>query len=241
MLDLQARVHLEKVEGAVAVEQELDGAGVAVADRLRSEHRGLAHAPPQVGIDHRRGGLLEHLLVSALKRALALAQRHHASMLIAQHLDLDVTRLDHVALDVDRTVTEAGFGLGARGAEGRGQVFGPVDATHALAATARGRLDHDREADARRLVLGSLAVGDRILAAGHHRYAGVDHQPPALDFRAHGCDGRRRRTDEGDATRRAGRSEVGILGQEAIARMHGIGADTLGEVDDGVAAQVRGR
>ena len=34
MLDLQARVHLEEVERAVVVEQELDGAGVGVADRL---------------------------------------------------------------------------------------------------------------------------------------------------------------------------------------------------------------
>ena len=35
MLDLQPRVHLEEVEAAVFVEQELDRAGVGVADRLR--------------------------------------------------------------------------------------------------------------------------------------------------------------------------------------------------------------
>ena len=42
MLDLQARVHLEEVERAVRVEQELDRAGVGVADRLRDRRGGRA-------------------------------------------------------------------------------------------------------------------------------------------------------------------------------------------------------
>jgi len=35
MLDLQPRVHFQEVKAAVFVEQELDGAGVRVADALR--------------------------------------------------------------------------------------------------------------------------------------------------------------------------------------------------------------
>ena len=42
MLDLQAGVHLEEEEVAVLVD-ELDGAGVVVADRLGRLDRGLAH------------------------------------------------------------------------------------------------------------------------------------------------------------------------------------------------------
>ena len=39
MLDLDARVHLDEVERAVLVHQELDGAGVGIADRLeRVDH-----------------------------------------------------------------------------------------------------------------------------------------------------------------------------------------------------------
>ena len=43
MLDLQARVHLEEVELAVLVEQELDRAGVGVADRAGDERRAVGH------------------------------------------------------------------------------------------------------------------------------------------------------------------------------------------------------
>ena len=46
MLDLQPRVHLEEVEPAVVVEQELDRAGVGVADRLR-DGRGRAASSPR--------------------------------------------------------------------------------------------------------------------------------------------------------------------------------------------------
>ena len=43
MLDLQARVHLEEVERPVVVEQELDRAGVGVADGGRDRGRGVGH------------------------------------------------------------------------------------------------------------------------------------------------------------------------------------------------------
>ena len=39
MLDLQPRVHLEEVEAAVFVEEELDGAGVGVADASSRRRR----------------------------------------------------------------------------------------------------------------------------------------------------------------------------------------------------------
>ena len=44
MLDLQPRVHLEKVEALVLRGDELDGAGRVVADRLGERDRLLAHA-----------------------------------------------------------------------------------------------------------------------------------------------------------------------------------------------------
>ena len=55
MLDLQPRVHLEEVERAVLVEQELDRAGVGVADgaRDRGRRRGdrAAAAPASTASD----------------------------------------------------------------------------------------------------------------------------------------------------------------------------------------------
>ena len=57
MLDLQPRVHLEEVEAAVLVEQELDRAGVGVADRLR-DGRGRRGHPPRAAPATRRATAL---------------------------------------------------------------------------------------------------------------------------------------------------------------------------------------
>ena len=45
-----------------------------------------------LGVEGRRGGLLEHLLVAALQRAVALAEMHAVAVAVAQHLDLDMAR-----------------------------------------------------------------------------------------------------------------------------------------------------
>ncbi len=48
----------------------------------------------------------QYLLVTALQRAVALAQMDAAPMAVAEHLDLDVARLLEIFLDVDSAVTE---------------------------------------------------------------------------------------------------------------------------------------
>ena len=53
-------------EAAVAVEQELDGAGADVADGARGGDGGVAHARAQVVVDGGGGRLLDDLLVAAL-------------------------------------------------------------------------------------------------------------------------------------------------------------------------------
>ena len=118
VLDLDARVHLHEVEAPVAVEQELDRAGVLVAARARAERdRGVAHLLAQLGRERRRRRLLDQLLVAALDRALALAQVDDVAVAVAEDLELDVARLDQVLLEVDRAVAEGLRRLVARGGE----------------------------------------------------------------------------------------------------------------------------
>ena len=77
MFDLEARVHLEKVEpGAVAValDQELDGPGIPIAGRARRGHRGVTHPGTQGRRQRRRRALLDNLLMAALDRAFALEE-----------------------------------------------------------------------------------------------------------------------------------------------------------------------
>jgi len=90
MLDLDAGVHFDEVKQAVLIHEELDGAGVGIADILE----GLDDAAAQL-VAHARGqghgrGLFHQLLVAALDAALALAKMQDVSVAVAQHLKFDV-------------------------------------------------------------------------------------------------------------------------------------------------------
>src|SRR6266850_6496083 len=105
MFDLQPRVDLEEVELAVA-EDELDGPGVDVAGGSRGPDRGRAHRGPDLGCHHRRRGLFHDLLMAPLDRALALAQVDRIAVAVADDLDLDMSRLAHISLQVDGAIPE---------------------------------------------------------------------------------------------------------------------------------------
>ena len=77
MLDLQARVHFHEPEAArfeprLGAGDELDGAGADIADGARSFDGRTAHLGTQLRRHARCGRLLDHLLVAALQRAVAL-------------------------------------------------------------------------------------------------------------------------------------------------------------------------
>ena len=93
VLHLDARVHLDEVVVPLLVEQELHGAGVAVADlpgdlqRVGAERFAL---PPGQA---ERGGEFHHLLVAPLDGAVALVEVDQVAVAVAQHLHLDVLRV----------------------------------------------------------------------------------------------------------------------------------------------------
>ena len=109
MLHLEPRIHLQKIEArlvAGAVEQKLHRAGVAVAGRARNRDGGLAHARAQRGRQRNGRRFLDHFLMPALQRALALEQVDHVAVMVGQDLDLDVARTIDQALDVERAVAK---------------------------------------------------------------------------------------------------------------------------------------
>ena len=146
MLDLQPRVHLEEVEPAPspgALEQELDRAGVAIAD-ARAPRR-----PPPAPMAARSAGVSAgdglssiDLLMPALDRALALEQVDDVAVRVGEHLDLDVARPLDEALDVERAVAERRHAPRAAppGSLASRRSSSAHDA-HALAAAAGRRLD----------------------------------------------------------------------------------------------------
>ena len=199
MLDLQPGVHLHEVEAAVRMGDELDRAGADVADRLRRLHRRLAHRRAALGGHARRRRLLEHLLVAALHRAVALEQVDAGAEAVGEHLDLDVPRLQHVLLDQHPVVAERVLRLALARGERGGELAGGVDPAHALAAAAGGGLDQHRVADPRRFLRQQRRVLVVAVIAGRERHAGLLHQRLGRRLRAHRPDRRRRRADEDDA------------------------------------------
>src|SRR5579885_2994935 len=117
VLHLNARVHLDKVEGVVLIDQELAGAGVLVAGRLHQPHRRLADPLPHRRRQVRGRRLLDQLLVPPLQRAVALPQVDHVAVAVAEDLHLDVPRPLDVLLQVDAAVLERLLGLLAGGVE----------------------------------------------------------------------------------------------------------------------------
>ena len=108
VLDLQAGIHFHEIETAVFIQQKLHGAGAAVVNGLGGLYRGVAHLLAQ-GLAHARSrSLLNHLLVAALHRAIALGQIDTIAGVIAKHLELDMAWPRQVLLHQHGIVAEAG-------------------------------------------------------------------------------------------------------------------------------------
>ncbi|KZE94510.1 hypothetical protein AVP42_00993 [Agromyces sp. NDB4Y10] len=240
VLDLQARVHLDEEElvGRGIRHQELDGAGAEVLDAAGGVACRLPDALARRAVEQGRRRLLHHLLVSALERALALAEVDDVAVRVGEDLHLDVARGVDEALEQQGVVAERG----ARDAAGRGQgvlelglVAGDL---HALAAAARGRLDEQWEPDERRgveeLVVGRVRLAD----ARHHGHAGLGDVALGPDLVAHDLERERAGTDEHDAGLGARAPEGGVLGEEAVAGVDRLRAGVEGRANDARRVEV---
>ena len=108
----------------------------------------------------------------------------------------------------------------------------PCGDAHALAAAARGRLDHDRIADLIGDAIGLVVLLDDAEMARHGRDLGPGRRLLGRDLVAHGGDRPGIGTDEDDAGRGQRLGESRPLGQEAVARMHGLRPARLAGRDD---------
>src|SRR4051812_36279993 len=147
VLDLQPRVHLEKIEALVLPYDKFDGAGAVVTDSLRKRDRLRAHLPTRGGVEQRRRRLLDDLLVAALDRAFALTEMYDIAVLVAEHLDLDVTWIFDEFFDEHARIAERALSFRARAGKALRDFGLAARNAHALAAAAGGRFDHDRIAN----------------------------------------------------------------------------------------------
>ncbi len=82
-------------------------------------------------------------------------------------------------------------------------------------------------------------TGDRVGGAGRHRGPDGESDVTRLGLVAELADRVGRRADPGEAGGDDRLGEVGVLGEEAVAGMHAVGAGLLGDLDQLVDAQVR--
>ena len=251
VLDLQAGVHLQEVEVARAVEEELHRAGPAVVTGFGALHRRFAHPLPQgggfgvvrekvSGVGEGDGrGFLHYLLVPPLYGALPFEEVNDVAVLVGQHLDLDVAGAGDVLLDEDRPVAEGVLRLADRPGHLFLDLRFVLDDAHALATPTGCCLDEDRVAHLPADPLGQGHVGDGLLDAGHHRDVVAGHGFFGGQFVAHHLDGVGARTDEGQPRRFHPPGELGVLAKKTVAGVDGVRAGGLRRGDHLVDHQVR--
>ena len=151
MLYLDPRVHLDEnvLAGprALGFHQELHRPGAGVIDRLGEPHSVAAQRLAQGRVDIRRRCDLDHLLVAALDRAVALEQVHRVAPGIGEDLHLDMPRPAYRLLDEHRRVAECSFRLPHGRTERLSQHGRIIDPTHAATTAAGHRLDEHWKSD----------------------------------------------------------------------------------------------
>src|SRR5699024_5594738 len=161
---------------------------------------------------------------------------------VGEDLHLDVAGRGEQPFEEEGVVAEGAGGLPARGGERGGEVLGPHDLVHPLAAPAGGRFDQHGEAE----IGGPGEEGGVVRPgrgqSGHDGYAAGGDGGAGGDLVPHRLDRFGRRADEHQARLLAGAGEVGALGEEAVAGVDGPGAggrgggDELGPVEVGADA-----
>ena len=231
VLDLEPGVHLEEGEAPVGQDEELDGAGVHVADgaRPRSPRRRPAR-PRRSGVTTGRRGLLDDLLVAALDRALALEEVHDGAVGVAEDLHLDVAGARDVAARRTRcrrrrrTPPRAGPRPRRRPSSS-----GPSHHAHAPAAAAGRGLDEHGPAEGRHRRRSTVAGRRRRPRAGSRRWGARARPPPPWWPWPRASSPWPRSPSGGGPTQTSpaathGPGEGGVLGQEAVAGVDGVGA-----------------
>ncbi len=170
--------------------------------------------------------------MAALHGAVALEQMHDRAVAVGENLHLDVAGALDQLFEIDLVAAEGGLGLAPRRGEVADQRLLVGDDAHAAPAAAPRRLEHDRVADFQRVLLRVGDLGGKRLGRRHDRNADLDREIARRNLVAQHAHGFGRRADEDDAVFGAGFRQRRIFGQEAVARMNGVGAGFLRHADD---------
>ena len=151
---------------------------------------------------------------------------------VGEHLRLDVPRLVEEALDEALAAAERRDGLADGGVEQLGDLLDGAGHLQAATAAAERGLDGDRQPVLLREGDDLVGVLDRVLGAGHQRGADLHGDVAGLHLVAEGDDRLGGGADPGQPGVEDRLGEVGVLGEEAVAGVDGVGAGLLRGVED---------
>ncbi len=97
-------------------------------------------------------------------------------MIIAENLNFNVTGREHIFLDQNLRVPEAGATLAARRVESLGKISGTLDAAHPFAAATRYGFDQHRITDFLSLCCQKTLVLIVAMVSRHDGHTGLFHQ-----------------------------------------------------------------
>ena len=238
MLDLEAGIHFQKIEVALAIQHEFHGAGTAIIDTGGSLDGGFAHCLAQFGCHHRAGGLLDDLLMAPLYRTIALAEMDQVAETVAEYLDLHVTGANQGFFEDQLSTAEGAPGFGAGAVQLLGQLVSGLHQAHAATAAAGAGLDHQRKTDGLRFThQGGIVLGIGLIS-GDTGDPCLQHGQLGQTLAAHQSDSPRGGADEEQPGLGAGLGKIRIFRQKAVAWMNRVGAAAFCRVNDGRDVQV---
>ena len=107
MLHLQPSIHLQKIEIHIRVSNKLHRTRRLIVHSFGQRTTLLTHLLASSFIKKRRRRLLNHLLMTALNRALPLTQINHIAIAIGHHLNFNMAGLLNIFLNKDARITKA--------------------------------------------------------------------------------------------------------------------------------------
>src|SRR6186713_732833 len=106
MFHLKTRVHLQKIEIEIIIQDKLNGTRTIIATGLCHINGGFAHGVSFLRCEDRGWSFFHYLLMSALYGAFAFKQMNNVSLLIAKDLKFNMPRFGNVFFDEYRSVTK---------------------------------------------------------------------------------------------------------------------------------------
>src|ERR1051326_752257 len=241
MLDLDALVHLQKVEVAVIIDDKLDRARVRIIRLLGNLDSRFAHSFTQLFelvLNQWRRALFHDLLISPLYRTVPFSEMYYMTLVITQNLELHMMRILDELFDINARIPKSLLRFRPRCMIAFDQRNIVVGYTHSATAAPSDRLNHHR-------IPNPLRDRQRILLMIHHtfrarrrRNSSFFGQGAAHCFIFQRIHRPRRRPDEAYIAALTNVRKMRVFRQKSISRMDRIYIRHFGRADDSINPQV---